>query len=102
MKEKIDINAGVAKFRQAQNAILLDVRTREEYAQGHIEGSLNLPVEQLAHGSALLPPDKDTPVYVYCRSGARSGRAEQMLKQMGYGNAQNIGGILDYDGIDKV
>ena len=78
-------------------ARLVDVRSREEYKQGHLPGSLLLPLNDIGRASVILT-DKSAPLYVYCLSGARSGMACQMLRQMGFSQVQNIGGIGGYRG----
>ena len=92
-----DMDAGVAQCRQTPGAVLLDVRTPEEYRGGHIPGSRNLPLDAL-QGVTDAVPDKGTPLFVYCRSGARSGQAVRLLGQMGYTRVTNIGGIMQYQG----
>ncbi len=92
-----NINEGVKEFADTEGAVLLDVRTPEEYAAGHIEYSLNIPLDDIA-GAAARIPDKQTPVYTYCLSGARSGRAAAYLKRLGYSKVKNIGGIFSYRG----
>ena len=88
-----NIDEAVAALRGATAAVLLDVRTPEEYAAGRIPGSVNVPLERIH----LYDGDADRPVYAYCRSGARSGRAVALLQEMDY-EAVNIGGIIDYHG----
>lgn len=92
-----DINEGVKRFRETANAVLLDVRTAQEYAAGHIPGSRNLPLDRLEMISDLLP-ELDTPVFVHCQSGGRSARAIVLLREMGYHEVRNIGGIGAYKG----
>ena len=92
---KLNINDGVKKFRQTPNAILLDVRTEEEYSETHIEGSTNLPLQKIEMATSIIT-DKNKPLFVYCRSGVRSAKAVEILKRMGYTNVNDIGGILDY------
>ena len=92
-----DINKGLEKFRETENAVLLDVRTKEEYAERKIEGSVNLPLDEIQRITDVVP-DKSTPVFLHCRSGKRSGRAQKILASMGYTNAVNIGGIMTYKG----
>ena len=92
---KLNINEGVKKFRQTPNAILLDVRTEEEYSETHIEGSTNLPLQKIEIATSIIT-DKNKPLFVYCRSGVRSAKAVEILKKMGYTNVNDIGGILDY------
>ncbi len=69
-----DINAGIEKFRKTKGAVLLDVRTDEEYRNGHIEGRVNLPLDSIATVSSIVK-DKDTPLFVQCLSGSRSAQA---------------------------
>ena len=92
-----DINQCVAQFQQVSNAMLVDVRTPEEYRDGHIPGSINVPLQQI-EDIDLEVSDMSTPLFVYCRSGARSRQATAMLQKMGYEEVHNIGGILDYKG----
>ncbi|MDD3347644.1 rhodanese-like domain-containing protein [Oscillibacter sp.] len=88
-----DIQQGELDFQKADDAVLLDVRTAEEYAQGHLTHSVNLPLDQLSS----ISYGKDVPLYVYCHSGARSARACDWLRRHGY-EAINIGGIMHYRG----
>lgn len=92
-----DINEGVKDFLSVENAVLLDVRTREEYSAGHIEGSKNLPLQNIDQVAAIVS-DKSTPIFVHCQSGARSARAAAKLKQMGFTDVKDIGGIMSYKG----
>ena len=92
-----DINEGVRSFRESKNAILLDVRTREEYASGHIEGSRNLPLDEIDRVGDVVE-NKETPRYVHCRSGKRSAKAVAYLRGNGYKKVYDIGGIGAYRG----
>ena len=92
-----DINQGVQEYKNAAGAVLLDVRTPQEYQEGHIPGSHNMPLQQLDKVEEVTE-NKDTVLYVYCRSGARSRQAVSLLKHMGYTNVHNIGGIAAYSG----
>ena len=76
---------------------LIDVRTRAEYRQGHIPGSENLPLDQIADLRDQIP-DRQTKIFVYCLSGGRSQSACVQLTQMGYTNVSNIGGITQWPG----
>jgi len=72
--------------------VFIDVRTPEEYAEGHIEGAVLIPVQQLAERISEVP--KDVQVYLYCHSGRRSANAASMLAKAGYTNIENLlGGI---------
>ena len=92
-----DINEGLQQYHAAPGAVLLDVRTPQEYEQGRIPGSQNLPLGDFGR-LAELAPDRSAPLFVYCLSGARSGQAVTALRQMGYQNVTNIGGISEYRG----
>ena len=71
-----------ARGRVAGGALLLDVRTAGEFAEGHVEGALNIPLQELA--ARLLEIEKGREVVVYCRSGGRSAVAAQMLRGRGH------------------
>ena len=92
-----DVNQGVKKYQSTSGAVLLDVRTPAEYRSGHIPGSKNMPLQAIDK-VASVAENKDTALYVYCQSGARSRQAAGALKQMGYTNVNNIGGIAAYAG----
>lgn len=80
------------------NAIVIDVRTGEEYASGYIDGAINIPVENI---SSIDYP-KDTTIILYCASGMRSSNAAQTLVDLGYTNVYNLDGGLINWGLDLV
>lgn len=88
------LSEGLEQYRNTSGAVLLDVRTPEEYRDGHVPGAVNLPLDRLAEGE--LPQDR--PVFAYCLSGARSAQACAWLKRRGY-EAVNLGGIGGYRGV---
>ena len=92
-----DINEGVKICEETQGAVLLDVRDRDEYAAGHIPGSVNLPLSEIRSAEDRFP-DVDTPLFVYCLSGARSSKAIAALGEMGYTKLTNLGGIRAWRG----
>ena len=94
---KEDINSGVDRFRVTEGAFLIDVRTPSEYQTGHIEGSINVPLGDI-HYIVEKVPFIEAPLFVYCQSGARSGQATSMIREMGYRDVTNIGGINGYRG----
>lgn len=94
---KKDINKGVEDWKKTDGAILLDVRTKEEYQNYHIEGSLNIPLQSLDSVENQIP-DKNTPIFVHCLSGARSASAASILQKKGYTTITDIGGISSYKG----
>lgn len=91
METKLSINDYIDMYNSDKNAILLDVRTREEVLDGKIPNSQNIPLDELENAQL----DKTANIYVYCRSGKRSEVATNLLKSKGY-NAINIGGYIDY------
>ncbi len=92
-----DINAYLEEYRQEPDALLVDVRTEEEYRQGHIPGSTHIPLQSLPQNLHKLG-DKGRKIYVHCLSGGRSGQAVSFLRGQGYAQAVNIGGIQAYKG----
>ena len=76
--------------------ILLDVRTPEEYEEGHIQGALLIPEHELAEKATEMLPDLETPIFVYCRSGRRSALAAKTLVDLGYLQVYDFGGINDW------
>ena len=79
-----------------KDRIILDVRTRKEYDQGHIPGAVLIPNTEIEAKAADLLPDKEQLILVYCRSGRRSKLAAQSLADLGYTNIREFGGILDW------
>ena len=92
-----DINQGVKEYSAADGAVLLDVRTPDEYRQGHIPGSKNVPLQSIEKVASMIE-NKAAPIFVHCLSGARSRQATAVLQLMGYTNVKNIGGISAYTG----
>lgn len=79
----------------ARGALLLDVRTPAEFADGHIPGAVNIPVQELAQRAGELP-DRDRQIVVYCRSGRRSADAARWLEQRGHGRVIDLGGMSNW------
>jgi len=92
-----DINLGLMSCLSTSGAVLLDVRSPEEFKSGSIPGSKNVPLQSIDKISSVVE-DKATPLFVYCHSGKRSKKAVSALEQMGYTNINNIGGIASYHG----
>lgn len=88
----------------AGEPLWIDVRSAQEYSDGHVEQAANIPHDEIATGITALTTDKDATIYVYCRSGRRSGIARDTLEEMGYTQVVNIGGLedaLEKSGQDK-
>lgn len=81
-----------------EDCILLDVRTEEEYDEGHIPGAINLPNEDIEADAPEALPDKDQLILVYCRSGRRSKQAAEKLAMLGYTHVLEFGGIMTWPG----
>jgi len=92
-----DINRGVEEYRQTPGAVLVDVRSGSEYREGHIPESCNIPL-QVLDKIVDVAANKETPLFVYCYSGARSAQAAAQLRRMGYVNVKNIGGMVAWSG----
>lgn len=92
-----DINQGISDYQNTAGAVLLDVRTPQEYREGHIPGSRNVPLQAIEQVARAVPT-KTQPIFVYCLSGARSRQAVDKLTRMGYADVKNIGGISSYTG----
>jgi rhodanese-related sulfurtransferase len=89
------VTGAEAKALVQGGALLLDVRSPEEFAAGHLEGALNIPVDALASRLAEVGP-KDRPVVVYCRSGVRSKKARALLLEQGWAKVENLGGMSNW------
>lgn len=76
--------------------VILDVRTQEEYDEGHIPGSVLIPDYEIKDRAQEELKDKEQMIFVYCRSGRRSKNAAEELAGMGYKNIREFGGILDW------
>lgn len=84
-----------------ENVTILDVRTPEEYQEGHLKGSILLPVTEVKEKVTKVLPDKDQKIYVHCRSGARSAKATSEMKKLGYTNVYNMqGGIMAWERLE--
>ena len=93
----VDINDELKEARKTEGAVIIDVRSCDEYSQGHIPGAINIPGDEIDMISNTIP-DKSTPVFTYCLRGSRSINAVKALKALGYTNVINMGGINKYKG----
>ena len=94
----VNITAAEAKqiMDSEEGYIILDVRTQEEYDQGHIPGAIVISHEEIAEKAEDVLKDKDQLILVYCRSGRRSKIAAEALVELGYTNIKEFGGIIDW------
>ena len=84
-----------SKISMEADAVLLDVRTPEEHKTGYLEGAVLLPLAELESKISSTVSGKNTPIYIYCRSGRRAETAVEKLKAMGYTDLHNLGGLKD-------
>ena len=80
---------------RAEEAYWIDVRTAGEFNSGHVPGAVNIPYTEIASRISEVTADKDATVYVYCRSGRRSGIARDTLMSRGFTNVTNLGGLQE-------
>ena len=94
----VNITAEEAKqiMDTEEGYIILDVRTQEEYDQGHIPGAILISHEEIAEKAEDVLTDKNQLILVYCRSGRRSKIAAEALVELGYTNIKEFGGIIDW------
>ena len=94
----VNITAEEAKqiMDTEEGYIILDVRTREEYDEGHIPGATQISHEEIAEKAKEVLTEKEQLILVYCRSGRRSKIAAEALVELGYTNIKEFGGIIDW------
>ena len=94
----VNITAEEAKqiMDTEEGYIILDVRTQEEYDQGHIPGAIVISHEEIAEKAEKVLTDKEQLILLYCRSGRRSKIAAETLAELGYTNIKEFGGIIDW------
>ena len=94
------MNIGPEKAKEMmenlESFVLLDVRSEEEFSEGHIPGAIVIPHEEISERAENEIPEKDVPVFVYCRSGRRSKIAAEELVSLGYSEVYEFGGIIDW------
>ena len=99
-QEAVYVNITAEEAKQIMDSeegyIILDVRTQEEYDQGHIPGAIVISHEEIEEKAEEVLTDKDQLILVYCRSGRRSKIAAEALVELGYTNIKEFGGIIDW------
>ncbi len=85
-----ELQGPAARALVAGGARLLDVRSPEEFSRGHLPGAVNIPVQEIVHRLSEVGPT-GADVVLYCRSGQRSGRAAQLLRERGFTRVHNLG-----------
>jgi phage shock protein E len=84
----------LARIEEGTQPVILDVRTREEYAEGHIVGAINIPYDEVADRASELELSLEDELVVYCRSGRRAAAAEATLFELGYTNLKDLEGSV--------
>jgi phage shock protein E len=92
---EIKADALLDRARAADDSfVIVDVRTPAEFAQGHVPGAINIPVDQVANRLSELATAKDKDVVLYCRSGKRAGQAAEVLKSNGFNKLLHMEGDM--------
>jgi phage shock protein E len=91
LKRMSFVSAAVARQHLAAGALVVDVRTADEFGRGHLPNAINIPLGELNERVPQLVKDKNQALLLHCLSGGRSALAKQRLKGMGYVNAFNLG-----------
>ncbi len=94
--EQITAQEAKTIMNTEQDYIIIDARTEEEFAEGHIKDAILIPEYEIAQRAEKELPDKDAPILVYCRSGRRSKIASEELVKLDYTNVKEFGGIIDW------
>lgn len=94
--KKITAEEGKERMDKDDKVVILDVRTEEEYQEGHVPGAIVIPNETISSGPLEELPDMDQAILVYCRSGNRSAQAAKKLAEAGYTQVYDFGGIIDW------
>lgn len=81
-------------IRSHSQSVILDVRSTDEFNEGHVHGAVHIPDYKIAEEIESRVPDRKTPVYIYCYSGARAGFAVRQMKRLGYEEVYNMGGLM--------
>ncbi|MFA9466053.1 MAG: rhodanese-like domain-containing protein [Velocimicrobium sp.] len=95
--QKITAKEAKEMMDQTEDIIILDVRSEDEFNDGHIEHALLIPDTEIEKNAESTIPDKTATILVYCRSGRRSALASASLSKLGYTNVYDFGGIIDWD-----
>lgn len=96
--EQISMEEAKQLMADEEGYVIVDARTIEEYANGHIPDAICIPNESIGVVAPDKLPNKEQLILVYCRSGNRSKQASQKLAELGYTNVKEFGGIMEWDG----
>lgn len=96
MSDSVRDHANIPNEVRTGDALLLDVRTDEEWAEGHAAGAVQMELMRILSGGEVPDVPKNKSIYIYCHSGNRAGMAEGALRKKGFTNVKNIGGLGDW------
>ena len=96
--QRITADEAQVLMQKERDYLILDVRSPEEYAEGHIPHAINIPMEQFGEDPPKELPDRNQTIFVYCVKGIRSMNVANRLAHMGYKNIIEMGGIQDWHG----
>lgn len=100
--KKLDPQNFDKKLKESKEAILIDVRTPAEYAQGHLANAVSIDIYANDFKSRIGKLDKTKPVFVYCKAGSRSGSAVNIMEEMGFKEIYDLsGGIIGWQQANK-
>lgn len=94
--KKISSEEAKSIIDSSNDEIIVDIREKNEYEEGHIKDSILIPLDTLENTIEDIIKDKDSQILVYCRSGRRSAEASKIIKSLGYTNIYDFGGIIDW------
>ena len=94
--EQITVEQAKTIMDTEKDYVIIDARTEEEFAEGHIKNAILIPEYEIANRAEKELPDKEQLILVYCRSGRRSKIASEELVKLGYTNVKEFGGIIDW------
>ena len=94
--ESFEITLEDMKIKQNQDAIIIDVRSSQEYNEGHLSGAINIPYYEIKRNISKFVKDKTQEIVVYCQEGVRSKQAYKILKKLNYEKVFNL-----YKGLDN-
>lgn len=94
--EQITAKEAKTIMNTEKDYVIIDARTKEEFAEGHIENAILIPEYEITERAEKELPDKDALILVYCRSGRRSKIASEELVKLGYTNVKEFGGIINW------
>jgi|694.fasta_scaffold49777_3 phage shock protein E len=98
-RQMSQVSSDAAKQYLRKGAVVIDVRGPDEYASGHLPGTVNVPLGELSGRISKVSSDKNHVILLHCQSGGRSGMAAGTLKSLGYTNAYNLGSYSRAKGI---